>query len=330
MKCGKTNLMKLLIRSVATGLVALVLLAGQALAAQPGVEVSLQEFLVPGGIEITAGDGGSTVIDFNELPDGRPTDRGLLLRAYQGVFSGNYEADGILGVTFRVKSEDGLIPATHDLRLGVTDSQGQPGEWTCTRMVFSTVPGQWVTNTICFDPDAGWDMSLGGWSEEQVRALWDECYRNVRGITFGLHQNGRQEQTYVIDDVMLFGDGYMPPHAQLTWGLLNNFGVESLEQLEPDQLTQDSNRDGTSDVVAILAGEDPGLAITISAKTGGVAVEWPCVKGMKYTVWRATSLTGDFVPVTTGIEATENGFMAHVDESVPGQGPCFYKVSKSR
>jgi hypothetical protein len=318
--------------SVIAGLVVLSALAVQTgFAAQAGVEANpLREIKVPSGVDITSDAPGSKVLVFEEIPSSViPPDREVILNASNSGFSGSYSGAGILGMCFRVRSDDGIIPGTYDLRLGVTDSLGRGGQWIYENIRFEGA-GMWATNTVCFDRRVGWNMNLKGWSEQEVDALWADTLNNVVGVSLTLQQRGRSEQSYVLDDVILCGEGYMPPHAKLAVGLLNNFGVQSLEDLDPDQLTQDSNRDGTSDVAAIAAGQDPGLAITISSETGGVAVEWPCVDGMRYTVLRADSLMGGFVPVASGLEATENGIMTHVDANVDqGQGPYFYKVTKS-
>lgn len=318
--------------SVAAGLVVMLALGVQTgFAAQAGVEANpLNELKVPAGVEVTSDAPGGKTILFEEIPTTViPPEREVILKANSSTFSGDYTGSGILGLCFRVKSDDGLIPSTYDLRLGVTDSQGRSGQWIFNNIRFAG-SGLWATNTVCLDRRAGWGMNLKGWTEEQVQALWDDSLHNVDGVSVTLQQSGKAEQSYVIDDVILFGEGYMPPHAKLAVGLLNNFGVQDLTGLDPDQLAQDSNRDGVSDVAAIAAGEDPGLAITISSETDGVAVEWPCVNGMKYTVLRADSLMGGFVPVASGLQATDNGFMTYVDTNVAaGQGPYFYKVSKS-
>jgi len=314
------------------GLVVVSALAVQTgMAARAGVEANpLTERKVPSGVEIIGQADGSTALIFEEIPTSvMPPDREVILKADSPAFDGSYSGAGILGMCFRVRSDDGIVPVTYDLRLGVTDSQGDSTLWYYDEIKFGGA-GQWVTNTVCFDRRAGWTKNLRGMTEEQIEALWNDCMKDVNGVSVSMQQRGRSEQSYALDDVILFGEGYMPPHAVMAVGLINNFGVQSLDELDPDQLTQDSNRDGITDVAAIAAGRDPGLAITISSETGGVAVEWPCVDGMKYTLLRADSLMGSFAPVASGLEATENGFMTYVDTNVgAGQGPYFYKVTKS-
>ena len=141
----------------------------------------------------------------------------------------------------------------------------------------------------------------------------------------GLNQPWRGHQR---DDLVLFGDDFMTEEGQLVAGLMDNFGVQSVGQLNPDQLMQDSDGDGKSDLDQIQAGNDPGLLVQIIDVTdNGLVLEWPCVDRKSYTLFRTDSLGGDFQPIAVE-NSSQNGFMTYTDTSAAGSGPYYYKVQK--
>jgi len=319
-----------------TGRVAVVILVGLLMAAQgllaatPGVESAVKATQMPGNATLAPAETGGQRVLFREVPSTViPTDKQAVLDTTSDALSGNYAAAGVLGLALSVKAEDAAIPCPVALYLHCVDSKNRTLAWRYDGPLFGAVPGEAKLNPICLDRRVGWTMDLDGWTEDRQQALWDDGIRNVQFVRLMMSQNGFDEQAVVIDDIKLFGAGYMPDYAVLAQGLLKNFGVQSVDQLAPEQLALDSNRNGISDVDEIAAGRDPGLAITIAAEMGGVAVEWPCTEGMKYTVYRADSLLGEFRPIASGLQATENGFMTYTDASGAGTGPFFYKVSKA-
>ena len=72
----------------------------------------------------------------------------------------------------------------------------------------------------------------------------------------------------------------------------------------------DGDHDGMSNLAETIAGTDPTLigsrlALTAGAKVAnGFEVRWLSAAGRRYTLLKATSLTGTFEPVATGLVAT--------------------------
>jgi len=141
-------------------------------------------------------------------------------------------------------------------------------------------------------------------------------------------RRGYEAESYSVDDLVLFGDGFMTKEAKLTASLMDAFGVQSAADLAPGQLMADSDRDGISDVDAVQAGKDPGLAVSIlDVTTAGVRLEWPSVAKKTYTLYRSSTMTGEFLPIAV-VPASESGFMTYMDAEATGVGPFFYKVKK--
>ena len=91
----------------------------------------------------------------------------------------------------------------------------------------------------------------------------------------------------------------------------------------------DPDHDGMSNLAEFIAGTDPAsfgslLALTAGAKvTNGFEVRWSSAAGRRYTLLKATSLTGTFEPVATDLAATppENSrTVANADSA------AFYKI----
>ncbi len=243
-------------------------------------------------------------------------------------FVGNYVEGGVRGVQFKVRNNGEALPTNMRLSL-ISD---EVAIWDYADIEVEGNGSEWVTNTIVFDRRAGWDCMLKRTTEAQKQAIFERTLSDVTSLSLYLQQDGSTRdklQSVTVADFVLFGDGWATDQGRLAVGLIQNFGVKSKHELSPDQLTQDSDRDGVSDIDAILSGKDPGIALQIvGVGPTGVVIEWPCVAQGVYTVFRADSLNGDFAAIDV-VEANTGGYMQYSDsEAAAGAGPYYYKVRK--
>jgi len=241
-------------------------------------------------------------------------------------FVGDYTEDGVKGVQFRIRNNGEVLP--YDIRLKLYSSEN--GTWAYEDIRIQPDGSEWITNSVVFDRRAGWDRVMDG-TEEDKQAHFESTLSDVDSLSLYVHQRGSHRdkfQSVSVAGFVLFGDGWMTDEAHLAVGLIENFGVKSKDDLSPDQLTQDSDRDGVTDVDAISAGDDPGVALHIAGiGPSGVVLEWPCVAQGVYTVLRADSLNGDFQAIDV-VTASENGYMQYTDSEGATGGPYFYKLRK--
>lgn len=243
-------------------------------------------------------------------------------------FTGNYLEDGVKGLQFRIRNNGDVLPSS--FRISVFNEN--TGSWEFDSIRIDPAGKEWVTNTIVFDRRVGWNRMMKYATEEEKQAHFESTLSGVSSLSVYVQHdavNREKLQSVTISDFVLFGDGWMSDEGKLAVGLVENFGVMSRGDLSPDQLTQDSDRDGVSDVDAIQSGSDPGLAIQVAGiGPSGVILEWPCVENKLYTVLRADSLNGDFAAIDV-VQAGQNGYMQYTDsEATAGSGPYYYKVQK--
>lgn len=151
-------------------------------------------------------------------------------------------------------------------------------------------------------------------------------------------------QSYTIDSCVLVNDdglssepGLLTP---LERGLIGRFGFGhgSVDRLTDAMKMWDADGDGMFDFMEIWSENDPAYAESIFTARSikiveqGVEVTWTCVGGSTYTVLRAASLGGTFLPVTglSGIVADQTGYMSRIDSEAQGAaGPFYYRIRKN-
>ncbi|MDI6774261.1 MAG: hypothetical protein QME60_02535 [Verrucomicrobiota bacterium] len=244
-------------------------------------------------------------------------------------FTGDYVADGVKGVTFRVRG-DGHTPGSAMVIL-----RSRSGRiWSNDRFQFPAEAGVWSTVTLSFERSAGW--TRGG---ADLDAKWDADIRSVTLIGIQMSRSGTDAQSYTIDDFMLLDADHMPDAlTPLERALRDRFGVTRREDVAPADQLVDTDFDGMTDLFEILSKYDSDFANAIfeaqilSVTDAGVTIRWTCVEGSKYTVLRGSQLTGglDPLPDFAGLDmpATETGYMTLVDTDAKGSGPYYYRILK--
>ncbi len=323
--------MKQVVRKVAVGMATVALACGSTMAAKPGVYARpILPGIVDGSPVFISGSGGDLTVNFDAVPTVSipPSDTGTCgaeVKTSFGNLAGDYDAGKVQGIIFKIRRNVGSGP----VRVGLTVTSRDVGMWRFERVLVPDATGTWVTNTVSIDRRAGWMMEVPpGYTEEQKDDLWKQTLRSVCSVSVMVTRRGYEAESYSVDDLVLFGDGFMTKEAKLTASLMDAFGVQSTADLAPGQLMADSDRDGVSDVDAVQAGKDPGLAVSILDVTAvGVRLEWPCVAKKTYTLYRSETMSGEFLPIAV-VPASESGYMTYMDAEATGAGPFFYKVKK--
>lgn len=247
-----------------------------------------------------------------------------------GAFSGDYINGGVKGLSFKITS-NGYVPG--DVMV-ILRSNGIVGrEW---RNENISVSGNGVTNVFRFNLEDGWQCNCEG----DLAAMWDNDLRSVGVIGIRLTPGSSAAESYTIEQFQLldengvssFGDAELTPAH-----ILNYFGVQSLSELTDEQRNQDSDGDGMTDLMELLAGMNPLDANSIfAAKIGrcGSVMEltWPCVTNGNYAILRTTSMTDLFTSIAIGLTPSDtdinNGFMTYVDYDSVGGRVYFYRIVK--
>jgi hypothetical protein len=240
-----------------------------------------------------------------------------------GAFTGNYLAGGVKGLSMRV-ARGGDPVARILLRL-----EGAGGRiWQTTNIVLTATADQWIINNIALDwEDGGWECAGRGDRD----ASWQEDIVDVKQLSVRIVQNGVTGQSCSVKDFRLVGDGFVSEAAVLA-KIQEHFDadVSNVDELSDAERTQDSDKDGITDIEALADGEDPGLAVEILEVGGdGITVSWPCVAGRKYTLRRCSALAEGFdLVLVADREAATSGTMTHQDDTATGPGSYFYRVTK--
>jgi hypothetical protein len=247
------------------------------------------------------------------------------------AFVGSYPDAGIKGVSFRlmVESTAAEMPAGVSMFIigGADDNR-----WTLSNLEINNESGVWVANNVTITADRGaWDRDMARGHDAEKQALRLETINDVKLIGFSFSQQGIDAQSYSIGDFRLLGDGFVSDPAVLhrLQDHLNQ-QISNTDQLTGEQLAQDSDGDGVSDYDAIMAGDDPGLAVKIlEVAEDGITLEWPKAANRNYTLVRSSSLTDGFTEVViSGMPSSERGNMTYKDTTATGDVPYFYRVIK--
>lgn len=291
-------------------------------------------------------------IYFSEVPDGlqvrfiqigMPTYCAATLVAGSSsspdVFMGDYITSGVKSVKYRIRSD---LACTKPAGVMLTLRARTSGRiWRNTNVNISTIVGQWVTNAVNFTMEGGWTRDGTG----DKAAMWAEDIRDVEYIGIRIDQNGKEAKTYVVGDFALLDiDGSVIGEADLVPEYVLNYfkglyGVSDSSQITDEMKNTDSDEDGMSDWLELLAGTNPQDANSVFAAeleddpdVEGVTVSWPCITSGVYTLMRTENLMDGFAPLISGLiptpEQAQAGVMSYTDSSATGNGPYFYKVFK--
>lgn len=276
---------------------------------------------------------GSVAVTFSS-PIETPVYSGVTLLADatdQGRFSGDFDAEKVRGISFRLKT-NGQRP-----KVALAVLVGTSGRlWFNTGVRYSEVADQWVDNIVSVETINGWNTLATG----DKAMMWAEDIRNVAMVGVRLSQSSPEQQVFTVDDFKLVAQGSFTP---LELAVLERFG-HRLFDLNEAQKRIDSDHDGMADYQELLAGVDPDVRQSVfrsrlgnEAKgsggsldvgvQGGFTLAWPCVAGGNYSVLRSADLK-NYVEIVT-LDATGDGELKYTDREAAVTGPYFYKIRKN-
>lgn len=247
-------------------------------------------------------------------------------------FVGDYLAAGIKGVSFRLMVESGEAEMPQGVSLFIIGGADDT-KWTISGLTFNEESGVWVANNVSIG------AARGDWYHGQPRghapldldALWTETITNVKIIGLNISKMGLAAQSYSVADFRFIGDGFVsdPEVLQRLQDHLNQ-AMSNVDQLTEQMKNQDSDGDGVSDYDAIMADQDPGLAVKIvSVDADGITLEWPRAANRSYTLLRCSSLKDGFSEVVLeGALENASGTKTYKDITATGDVPYFYRVVK--
>jgi len=289
-----------------------------------------------GAPAIEYGPDGVVTVSFDaQSAGGPPVFQSAMLMANAtvsgGAFVGNYIDGGIKGIYLQLSNS---VPGCA-VQL-VLQSAGSGRLWRNTNVEMVKGNGQWVAGTVSLDRSAGWTRDSG----DNLDAMWTQDLQNVAMVGVRVFQSGYQAQSCMVGQFMLKDSiGFVTSPANLTdlqSLLLARFDVAGQDDLSAEQLAQDVDGDGMSDVNELLAGTNPDSASSVFAAEiiedetvgTGITISWPCVIGARYTVLRCTNLLEGMQNLVVGLVATESGTMTYHDATAAGEGPYFYRIRK--
>ncbi len=247
-----------------------------------------------------------------------------------GAFSGDYISAGVKGLSFKITS-NGHTPG--DIMVILRSSNIIGREWRNENVQVST---DGVTNFFSFRLEDGWQCNCDG----DLAAMWDLDLRSVGVIGVRLTPGSSAAESYTIEQFRLLDENGVSSmgDAELTpANILDYFGVQSISDLTDQQKNQDTDKDGMTDLMELLAGTvptDPNsvFAAKIGKYGAAMKITWPCVTNGVYTILRSQTMADTFTAIVTGLTPTEedinNGFMTYVDFEPSVNGTYFYRIVK--
>ncbi len=304
-------------------------------AASTGVEV---DNWVAGGEATVVSHDGYITVSFPAASYPDPKNAGLDAdeTVAPDAFVGNYLQAGIKGLSFRLMVESGEAEIPKGVTLFIVGGDDDR-KWTLSDLTYNEESGVWVANNVTIGIDRG-DWYSGtetprGQPPVDLDALWMATITDVKVIGLDVDRVGNAAQSYSIADFRFVGDGFISDPALLTrlQDHLNQ-SASNVDQLTAAQMALDSDGDGVSDYDAIMAGQDPGLAVKIvSVEDDGITLEWPKAANRSYTLLRSSDLTKGFTEVVIegGLE-NESGVKTYKDTTATDAVPYFYRVIKKK
>ncbi|OVE76575.1 hypothetical protein BVX97_00675 [bacterium E08(2017)] len=252
-----------------------------------------------------------------------------------GVFTGDYAANGIHKLGFRIRCEADVEVA---VAASVILQSASGRSWRNKNVQVSIENGAWVANNIEFTLEAGWTRDGGG----DLAAMWAQDIKNVQNIGIRLTQMGNLAQTYSVDTfVLLDSSGSVVGEAGLMPARIMNYftrvyGISDPSKITDEMKNKDSDSDGMSDWNELMAGTDPESGNSVFAAEitefadDGITISWPCVLGGEYELLKRDGFDSEFVVIQVGLmpNATHlaNGKMEFKDSFTVDKGPYLYKV----
>lgn len=307
-------------------------MAVSAMAASLNVEPTAWTVTYKQNASVTQVAGGGVTVGFNAQPTGTIPPTMLVNASAAGAaFVGNYAEAGAKGVTFTLNHTG----AAGTLGLSLALPSGK--EWKKT-VELPAAQGQAVPIVIPFTTAAGWKP---GWTSQPLANADTQLQSALLFVsTLGIEvapELGAAAQSYTLDSFVLGGAGTIPSalDTRILDAMRDRFGagIASYADVTAEQKAIDTDRDGMSDYLEIMAGTKWNDASSVFAAAivdqgpAGTKIRWPSQADATYTIWRSSDLASGFYPLETGWAAA--GATTEYTDTTAGEAAnYFYKVSQ--
>ncbi len=237
------------------------------------------------------------------------------------------------GIRFKIVGV-GSQPAEVKLSICSTDIYtDETRRWINTSAGVSSTSGEWMINIVPLRQDLWnplWDYSVYRYTPAQN---WIQDIADVNMLVLSITPDGETNETYSVSQFQLIYEDGVTETAKLTPLEAYFDGAQSIDELRDDQIAQDSDGDGMSDLDEIAAGMDPlnpesVFAASMETIEAGIVITWDGVLDATYAILRSTDLGSGFGMIADGIYATETGPQTHTDVAPIEGSANFYKVVK--
>jgi len=216
-----------------------------------------------------------------------------------GIFSGDYVAAGVTGITFSVMG-DGHMPSERRL---ILRSSVSGREWTYMPIEMSNKAGEWVLNTVPLDYSTGrWHLGGPGASEE----VFLEDLRSVGWIGIRFQQSGTEAQVYCLDGFMLQGKLYGLVKGKVVYSGYQSGPVKVMVCVEANSwdgpYRAELSKPGNYEVSGVRTWSNYWFKAYIDTNTNGVPDEWePMGQYSALPVYFMTALDGIDISLTEAV-----------------------------